>query len=204
MTNEFWLKKNIELNQDDIQNILNTLPTKTITDELFSRDAKMVVNHLDETRKIELFREITNEKNINPEIEEEINDLAKQLNPYSLRKHIEQDGLYDTVDTIINCFSVKELLATIATICRVKIMIPKLHALKANQTIVEFENVSLYFSYETCVALRNHTTAQNLVTAQSYSRTTSKHINEMGAGNFTKVSPQEFAQALQDIFKDTA
>lgn len=83
-------------------------------------------------------------------------------------------------------------------------MIPKLRLLKANQTIVEFEKVSLYFSYETCVALRNYDTMQNLVTTQSYSRTTSKHINEMGAGNFTKVSPEEFAKVLQDIFKDTA
>ncbi len=112
--NEFWLKKNIDLNQDDIQNILNALPTKTITDELFSRDAKMVVDHLDETRKIELIREITNERNINPEIEDEINLIAKQLNPYSLRKHIEQEGLHPTVDAILNCFSVKELLAVIA------------------------------------------------------------------------------------------
>jgi len=112
--NQFWLKKNIDLNQDDIQNILNALPTKTITDELFSRDAKMVVDHLDETRKIELIREITNERNINPEIEDEINLIAKQLNPYSLRKHIEQEGLHPTVDAILNCFSVKELLAVIA------------------------------------------------------------------------------------------
>lgn len=81
-------------------------------------------------------------------------------------------------------------------------MIPQLKIIKANATIVEIGDIELYFSYETCVAMRNYPMDVAVQTDKKYSRTTTKHINEMGAGGFKVIEEKAFADLLDSLFKD--
>lgn len=110
------IKKHIEFSDNDIQEILNNLPTKRLTDELFSRDAKMVVYHLGDNQQLDLFNELTHKENHNTAIMEELEYLVrKRLSTINLRDMIEKEGIVKTIDATRNCFSMKELISTIAT-----------------------------------------------------------------------------------------
>lgn len=69
----------------------------------------------------------------------------------------------------------------------------KLITLGANQTLVTIGDSDYYFSYNTCVAVRNK---DGNFRIQSPSVTTSQHMNKMGISNFLLVSEQELAQHL--------
>lgn len=79
-------------------------------------------------------------------------------------------------------------------------MFPKLRTVKNNATIIEFNDVELFFSYETCVAVRNYKTDTFVQTGQKYSKTTTKHIKEMGASEFKVLEQNEFAELLNTLF----
>lgn len=110
------IKKHIDLSYNDVQEILNGLPTKMLTDELFSRDARMVVDNLEGSQQLDLFRELTHERNRTTAIIEELDYISKKrASTLSLRDLIKKEGIVKTVDAILNCFSMQELVATIST-----------------------------------------------------------------------------------------
>lgn len=69
----------------------------------------------------------------------------------------------------------------------------KLVSLGSNQTLVTIGNDEFYFSYNTCVAIRN---ASGEFRIQSPSVTTTRHMRLMGVNNFHLISEKEFAQYL--------
>ena len=69
----------------------------------------------------------------------------------------------------------------------------KLIPLGSNQTLVTIDDSHYYFSYNTCVAVRNK---EGEFRIQSPSITTSRHMNKMGVSNFLLVSEQELARHI--------
>jgi hypothetical protein len=57
---------------------------------------------------------------------------------------------------------------------------------------VEIGQVTLYFSYETCIAV--HTGNQGLRLANSWGVTTGRHFNVLGCKDFTIVSDEDFVK----------
>lgn len=80
--------------------------------------------------------------------------------------------------------------------------IPKLNIIKTNATIVTIGDIDLYFSYETCVAVKSYKRDIAVQTDKKYSRTTTKHIKEMGAGNFKVIEHETFEKFLDELFRD--
>lgn len=77
-------------------------------------------------------------------------------------------------------------------------MIPKLKIIATNATEVTISDITLYFSYETCVAFS--CPRGQFKTEKRYSQTTSKHIGLFGAKEFTPCSDEEFNLLLNDLF----
>lgn len=67
-----FIKKTIELNQEDVQNILINVPLKELNDEILSRDATFLVNHLNDSQQLTLLQKLLKDISISPEIEEEL------------------------------------------------------------------------------------------------------------------------------------
>lgn len=59
--------------------------------------------------------------------------------------------------------------------------------------------ISLYFSYETLVAVRNG--SQCVRTDVTHSKTTSKHMNLMGVSEFEKVSQRELEEIASNLVR---
>lgn len=73
-------------------------------------------------------------------------------------------------------------------------MIPTLKSIATNATEVCVNGITLYFSYETCVAFSGP--SGDYKTATKYSKTTSKHKNLMGVSSFTELEEAVFAKRL--------
>lgn len=71
-------------------------------------------------------------------------------------------------------------------------MIPTIKHLYPNATIVEFGYKTYYFSYETCVAIRDQNT--RFRRNQNYSRTTTKHMGLMGVKDWPQVDDNTFTE----------
>ena len=63
----------------------------------------------------------------------------------------------------------------------------------ANRVRLIIEDSEFYFSYNTCVAVRN---AYGEFRIQSPSATTTRHMQQMGIINFPLISEEEFTQYL--------
>lgn len=77
-------------------------------------------------------------------------------------------------------------------------MIPKLKTIANNATKITIDNITLYFSYETCVAFS--CPSGQFKTEKKYSQTTSKHIGLFGAKEFISCSDENFNKLLNDLF----
>lgn len=69
----------------------------------------------------------------------------------------------------------------------------KLITLGSNQTLVTIGDNEFYFSYNTCVAVHNK---EGNFRIQSPSRTTTRHMRQMGVSDFSLVSEKELAQHI--------
>lgn len=69
----------------------------------------------------------------------------------------------------------------------------RLVSLGRNQNRITIEDDDFYFSYNTCVAVRNKDGEFRI---QSPSVTTTKHMRQMGVSNFLIISEEEFTQYL--------
>jgi len=81
-------------------------------------------------------------------------------------------------------------------------MIPKLKNIASNATEVTIGDITLYFSYETCVAFS--CPAGNFKTEKKYSQTTSKHMGLFNVKEFMSCSEELFQALLKDTFKESA
>ena len=71
----------------------------------------------------------------------------------------------------------------------------KLTPIRANMTELELSNgVRVLFSYQTPVAIQND--SGYMRTSKSWSKTTSRHINQWIGGQDAKQMPQEFFDGL--------
>lgn len=77
-------------------------------------------------------------------------------------------------------------------------MLPELTIYGPNATSVTVKDVTLYFSYTTCIAFRSDT--ERLQTDIQYSRTTSKHKSLMGVKEWKAISLNDFNHALEMYF----
>jgi hypothetical protein len=75
-------------------------------------------------------------------------------------------------------------------------MIVKLKIISNNATEVIIDKVTLYFSYETCVAFSSP--EGRFKTEKKYSQTTSKHLGLFGAKEFTPCSDEVFNSLLEE------
>lgn len=76
---------------------------------------------------------------------------------------------------------------------------PKIRIHGANQTEVNIGDITLYFSYETCVAF-HLAGAGYFVSENVWSRTTAKHISQMtGVSKDRRISKAEFTAKLDYI-----
>ena len=72
----------------------------------------------------------------------------------------------------------------------------------ANQTVVSMGSRDYYCSYQTCVAYRdvdshvNNVEYRGIRRDHTYSRTTSKHMTQMGVKDWTQVSDEEFEKIM--------
>lgn len=69
----------------------------------------------------------------------------------------------------------------------------KLISLGCNQNLITIGNNDFYFSYNTCVAVRNKDGEFRI---QSPSITTTRHMQQMGVSNFLLISEEEFTKYL--------
>lgn len=67
-----FFKKVMELTDNDIQEILMNVSLKKLTDEIFSRDAKLVIHQLNEKYQLELLQQLLKDRPLSPEMEEEL------------------------------------------------------------------------------------------------------------------------------------
>ena len=112
--NEITLKKDIKLNQQDYDTILATIDTKQLCDELFSRDAKLVIDQLHKQQKIELFYELTREDYKPYEIQQELNSLTQTDLPTQAQSMVCNFGLNLTIDALISVYGLKMILNTLS------------------------------------------------------------------------------------------
>lgn len=75
-------------------------------------------------------------------------------------------------------------------------MNPKLTQLGSNQCLINMDNCIFWFSYETCVAFHDRKAGVRVKRNQSYSRTTAKHMSQMGVKDFPEVSDEEFEKCV--------
>ena len=75
-----FIKKSIELNPEDLQNILVNVPFKELNDELFSRDANYIIDHLNESQQLKLLQNLLKHLPISPEIKEELKFQLRRRN----------------------------------------------------------------------------------------------------------------------------
>lgn len=69
----------------------------------------------------------------------------------------------------------------------------KLTSIAVNQTLVTIEDSEFYFSYNTCVAVKNK---KGKFRINSPSKTTSRHMKNMGVFDWKIVSEEELAAHL--------
>lgn len=69
----------------------------------------------------------------------------------------------------------------------------RLESLGSNQTLVTIGNDEYYFSYNTCMAIRNK---EGEFRIKSPSVTTSRHMNKMGVSDFLLIPEEEFNKHL--------
>lgn len=91
----------------------------------------------------------------------------------------------DQVDDNLECAAIFDALKGVRPV--------KLIFLGSNKTLVTIGNDEYYFSYNTCVAIRNE---EGNFRIKSPSTTTSRHIKEMGVSNFLIIPEKELAQYL--------
>lgn len=107
-----FFKKVMELNANDIQEILINLSLKELLDEIFSREAKLVVRHLNENYRLELLQQLLKDYPQTPEIEEELKYHAKRYNlTWTIDSHLDVDM---AIMKILEKYSVSQLLAAIS------------------------------------------------------------------------------------------
>lgn len=75
-------------------------------------------------------------------------------------------------------------------------MIPTLKIIAPNATKVCINDITLYFSYETCIAFSGP--SGNYQTAKRYSATTTKHKGLMGIKEFQVLEESVFQQKLTE------
>lgn len=71
-------------------------------------------------------------------------------------------------------------------------MIPKLNQLGPNQTRISMGHCVFWFSYETCVAFESYKTGIQMRREKAHSRTTARHISQMGVKDFPAFSDEAF------------
>lgn len=69
----------------------------------------------------------------------------------------------------------------------------KLTSIAVNQTLVTIEDSEFYFSYNTCVAVKNK---KGKFRIESPSKTTTHHMKNMGVFSWKVVSEEELAKHL--------
>lgn len=77
-----FIKKTIELNPEDLQNILINIPLKELNNEILSRDTDFFIDHLNESQQVTLLRLLLKDISISSEMEEE---LKYQMNRRKLQ-----------------------------------------------------------------------------------------------------------------------
>lgn len=105
-----FIKKTIELNQEDVQNILINVPLKELNDEILSRDTNFLVDHLTDSQRLELLQNLLKDIYISPEIEEE---LKFQLR----RRHLQAlDALScnEIIELLLKNYTLSSILNEIA------------------------------------------------------------------------------------------
>jgi hypothetical protein len=75
-----FIKKSIELNTEDLLNILANVQFKELNNELFSRDANYIVDHLNESQQLKLLQQLLRHINISPKFEEELKFQLRRRN----------------------------------------------------------------------------------------------------------------------------
>jgi hypothetical protein len=112
-----YLKKTFELDKDDIQIILNKLSITELSDELLSRDAKLIAFNLNETQKLQLLRELFNQNSVSE-------DMFKELE-YQLRRYHQElpaECVHDVLIRIKQSYDqthfIAEVLQTLVEIIR--------------------------------------------------------------------------------------
>ena len=71
-------------------------------------------------------------------------------------------------------------------------MIPKLNQLGSNQCRISMGHCVFWFSYETCVAFESYQANIKMRREKAFSRTTSKHLSQMGVKDFPAFSDEAF------------
>lgn len=77
-------------------------------------------------------------------------------------------------------------------------MTPTLKIIATNAIEVCVGGITLYFSYETCVAFSSP--FGDYRTNKKYSKTTTKHLNLLGVTHFTEIDDTLFKQRLHETF----
>ena len=111
-----FFKKVMELTENDIKDILSNVPTKELNDEIFSRDAKIIVQHLNENKKLELLQQLLMDYPPTPEIEEELKYHAKRYNlTFSVESPLDVEVI---ITKILKKYSISQLLAIISNVTK--------------------------------------------------------------------------------------
>lgn len=111
--NNIVLKTRIELTSSDIETIIGNISTKDLCNELFVRDAKLIVDQLHEQQKTELFQELIKKKNITHEIQTELQP-SQMTNPTQARETIQLFGLDVSIDSLISIYGLRMILNTLS------------------------------------------------------------------------------------------
>lgn len=77
-------------------------------------------------------------------------------------------------------------------------MLPKFTIYGPNASSITVKNVTLYFSYTTCIAFKSN--IEQLQTDINYSRSTNKHKSLMGIKEWKAISLEDFNHALEMYF----
>lgn len=69
----------------------------------------------------------------------------------------------------------------------------------ANSLVHDFENLSLYYSYNTCIAYREN--GELVIRENEWSTTTGKHLNAICSDKSIRIDGTEFETKLAEVLK---
>lgn len=68
-----------------------------------------------------------------------------------------------------------------------------------NSLMVELEDITLYYSYNTIIGLHSYKLGLKIVSSNVWSHTTGKHINTLKGRGFKEIKNKEFKEIINKI-----